>query len=101
MKVCCVAIVGWWLFNSYKNDVVRIHVLRTVSEFRTFVEATERELLSLFQSIDRDQNGKLDKGELRAAFRTAGLAVPSSKLDHFFSEVDTDHDGVISFDEWR
>lgn len=84
-----------------KKRGVHIHVLRFVPEFRSFVEATERELLSLFQSIDRDRNGKLDKSELQAAFRTAGLAVPSSKLDQFFSEVDTDHDGVISFDEWR
>ncbi|KAK0109786.1 hypothetical protein ONS95_002461 [Cadophora gregata] len=70
-------------------------------EFRIFVERTEKELLSLFHSIDRDQDGKLNKGELRNAFRTAGLAVPNSKLDQFFSEVDQNHDGYISFAEWR
>jgi len=61
-------------------------------EFRTFVERTEKELFSLFHSIDRDQDGKLNKGELRNAFRTAGLAVPNSKLDQFFSEVDQNND---------
>ncbi|KAH7409235.1 mitochondrial carrier domain-containing protein [Cadophora sp. MPI-SDFR-AT-0126] len=70
-------------------------------EFRTFVERTEKELLSLFHSIDRDQDGKLNKGELRNAFRTAGLAVPNSKLDQFFNEVDQNNDGYISFAEWR
>jgi len=70
-------------------------------EFRTFVERTEKELFSLFHSIDRDQDGKLNKGELRNAFRTAGLAVPNSKLDQFFSEVDQNNDGYISFAEWR
>ncbi|KUJ23120.1 mitochondrial carrier [Mollisia scopiformis] len=70
-------------------------------EFRTFVEETEKELLSLFHSIDRDHNGKLDKGELRAAFKRAGLAVPNSKLDQFFGEVDGNHDGFITFEEWR
>ncbi|KAF8852089.1 calcium dependent mitochondrial carrier protein [Acephala macrosclerotiorum] len=70
-------------------------------EFRIFVEETEKELLSLFHSIDRDHNGKLDKGELRAAFKRAGLAVPNSKLDQFFSEVDGNHDGYITFEEWR
>ncbi|PVH88721.1 calcium dependent mitochondrial carrier protein-like protein [Cadophora sp. DSE1049] len=70
-------------------------------EFRTFVERTEKELLSLFHSIDRDQDGKLNKSELRNAFRTAGLAVPNSKLDQFFSEVDQNNDGYISFAEWR
>lgn len=71
------------------------------SEFRVFVEQAEKELYQLFDSIDRDHNGKLDKGELRAAFRRAGVAVSSSKLDRFFDEVDTDHDGEISFEEWR
>lgn len=70
-------------------------------EFRTFVEQTEKELLTLFNSIDRDHNGKLDKDELQQAFARAGLSVDQSNLDRFFSDVDKNHDGVISFDEWR
>jgi solute carrier family 25 phosphate transporter 23/24/25/41 len=90
---------------------------RFAVEFRIFVEHTENELLALFQSMDRDHNGKLDKGELKEAFRKAGLIVPNSKLNQFFAEVDENHDvreicpssltfanfaqGYISFDEWR
>jgi solute carrier family 25 phosphate transporter 23/24/25/41 len=70
-------------------------------EFRIFVEQTEKELHSLFQSIDKDKNGKLDKEELQVAFKNAGLQVLPSKLNQFFSEVDTDRDGVITFEEWR
>jgi solute carrier family 25 (mitochondrial phosphate transporter), member 23/24/25/41 len=66
-----------------------------------FVEHAERELWQLFESIDRDHNGSLDKDELRAAFSRAGLAISNAKLDSFFDEVDVNHDGVISFDEWR
>ena len=72
-----------------------------VLEFRAFIEQTEKELWQLFKSIDRDQNGQLDKSELQAAFKRAHLVIPNSKLDKFFAEVDTNHDGVISFDEWR
>jgi solute carrier family 25 phosphate transporter 23/24/25/41 len=71
------------------------------TEFRVFVEHAERELWQLFESIDRDHNGSLDKDELRAAFSKAGLAISNAKLDSFFDEVDVNHDGVISFDEWR
>ncbi|KAF6229082.1 hypothetical protein HO133_007196 [Letharia lupina] len=71
------------------------------SEFRKFVEQTEKELWQLFKSIDRDHNGQLDKGEIRSAFERAGIQLPGTKLDQFFSEVDTNHDGVITFDEWR
>jgi hypothetical protein len=69
---------------------------RYLAEFRTFVENTEKELLSLFKSIDRDHDGRLDKDELRAAFNKAGLTVSSSKLDKFFSEVDQNHDVRLS-----
>jgi solute carrier family 25 phosphate transporter 23/24/25/41 len=71
------------------------------SEFRVFVDHAEKELWQMFQSIDRNQNGELDKGELKAAFARAGVAVSNSKLDQFFEEVDTNRDGVISFEEWR
>ncbi|KAL5408331.1 hypothetical protein PMIN03_006609 [Paraphaeosphaeria minitans] len=70
-------------------------------EFRTFVQETERELLALFKSIDGDRNGKISREELQVAFSRAGLAVSNSKLDVFFSEVDANKDGAISFEEWR
>ena len=70
-------------------------------EFRKFVEQTEQELWQLFKSIDRDHNGQLDKGEIRLAFERAGINLPGPKLDQFFSEVDSNHDGVITFNEWR
>ena len=72
-----------------------------MQEFRDFMKNTEKELLTLFKSIDYNDDGKLSKDELQAAFRRAGLAVPNSKLDTFFEEVDTNRDGVISFEEWR
>ncbi|KAJ8107025.1 hypothetical protein OPT61_g9152 [Boeremia exigua] len=73
----------------------------TREEFHTFVEETEKKLLALFRGIDHNGDGKLSKDELRSALRSAGLAVPNSKLDNFFAEVDTNGDGHISFEEWR
>ncbi|KAM7220549.1 Mitochondrial carrier domain containing protein [Rhypophila decipiens] len=70
-------------------------------EFRAFVETAERQLLQLFRSIDRDKDGRLNKEELRAAFQRAGLSVPMRRLTGFFNEIDMNHDGFISFDEWR
>ena len=75
--------------------------LTVISEFRAFVEHTENQLWQLFKSIDRDENGQLDKEELRYAFEKAGLVIDNSKLERFFDEVDTNHDGTITFDEWR
>jgi solute carrier family 25 phosphate transporter 23/24/25/41 len=65
------------------------------------VEAAEKQLFNLFKSIDRDRDGKLDKEELQAAFHKAGLAVPNRRLDGFFNNIDHNHDGYISYEEWR
>lgn len=55
----------------------------------------------MFQSIDRNHNGEIDKTELRNAFAQSGVTVSNAKLDEFFSEVDKNNDGVISYTEWR
>ncbi|KAI0137164.1 mitochondrial carrier domain-containing protein [Xylariales sp. AK1849] len=70
-------------------------------EFRVFVEAAERQLFLLFKSIDHDNDGRLDKHELQAAFQRAKLAVPTHRLGSFFADMDMNNDGYISFDEWR
>ncbi|KAJ6780133.1 hypothetical protein PWT90_03846 [Aphanocladium album] len=70
-------------------------------EFKSFVQRADRELSSLFNAIDKDGNGKLDRAELQAAFKTAGLTVSSKKLDCFFDDMDVNHDGYISYEEWR
>jgi ribosomal protein L12E/L44/L45/RPP1/RPP2 len=55
----------------------------------------------MFQAIDRNHNGEIDKAELRSAFAQSGVTVSSAKLDNFFAEVDKNNDGVISYAEWR
>ncbi|KAN0079076.1 Mitochondrial carrier domain containing protein [Elaphomyces granulatus] len=70
-------------------------------EFSAFVKHADKELWRLFQSIDRNNNGEIDKGELRDAFAKAGVTISNAKLDQFFEEVDANRDGVISYDEWR
>lgn len=70
-------------------------------EFRTFIDHTESGLWQMFQRIDRNQNGEIDKNELRNAFAQSGVTVSSARLDQFFAEVDKNNDGVISYTEWR
>ncbi|KAF2216928.1 hypothetical protein CERZMDRAFT_108814 [Cercospora zeae-maydis SCOH1-5] len=70
-------------------------------EFSRFCTETEKELWLLFQSIDKDHSGRLDKGELSSAFEKAGVAVSKARLDRFFAYIDKDRDGTIDFNEWR
>lgn len=38
---------------------------------------------------------------MRTAFARSGVVVSTAKLNAFFEEVDTNKDGVISYEEWR
>lgn len=88
--------INAYICCAWGQDLIRIY-----TEFRTFMEATERQLLYLFKSIDRNQDGKVEREELEFAFRKAGLAVPKRRLAGFFEQIDMNRDGFISFDEWR
>ncbi|KAK5134080.1 hypothetical protein LTR08_006970 [Meristemomyces frigidus] len=70
-------------------------------EFVRFCKQTEKQLLQLFQTIDRDRNGSLDRGELSLAFERQGVVVSNTRLDSFFSYIDKNRDGSIDFNEWR
>lgn len=75
--------------------------LTLCKEFCKFCQETEKELWTLFTSIDKDNNGRLDKSELAQAFERSGVGVSNARLDRFFSYIDKDHDGLIDYNEWR
>ncbi|EWC47967.1 hypothetical protein DRE_02849 [Drechslerella stenobrocha 248] len=70
-------------------------------EFVVFMEATEMHLRGLFNAIDRDKNGQLDRAELAHALESNGISVEPHKLKAFFDRLDKNSDGQITFEEWR
>ncbi|KAK6352775.1 hypothetical protein TWF696_004777 [Orbilia brochopaga] len=70
-------------------------------EFVVFMEATEQHLRGLFNAIDRDKNGQLDRAELAHALESNGISVEPGKLQAFFDKLDKNSDGQITFEEWR
>lgn len=71
------------------------------TEFRDFVSRADEALWDLFQSIDRNHNGEIDRSELKEAFASAGITVSSAMLDEFLTQMDQNNDGVITYNEWR
>lgn len=56
--------------------------------------------LELFNSIDQDGNGTLERGELMAALRRLGVKLTGAELDGILRAIDVDGNGTIDYQEF-
>jgi Ca2+/Na+ antiporter len=57
-------------------------------------------LLDAFKAYDKDQSGRLEKGELRLFFKDFHENIGEKDIDSLLQKADNDGDGTISFDEF-
>ncbi|KAK9475310.1 mitochondrial carrier domain-containing protein [Dipodascopsis tothii] len=69
-------------------------------DFHRFVDTTEAKLWNIFVAIDKDNSGRLDRAEVQQALQVSGATVSADKVALFFSWIDKDSDGEISFDDF-
>lgn len=55
----------------------------------------------IVDKIDKDSNGNITKAELRAWMEYIQLKHFRDEVDKRFQKIDTDNDGVISWDEFK
>lgn len=58
-------------------------------------------LRKLFDWIDADKNGYLDRYEIKMAFAMSNKPFTAEDVERLMTEADTDRDGRISFLEFR
>ena len=54
---------------------------------------------NIFNQIDRDQNGYLDKGEFRDATKALNLSLPETELTQIYNTI-SDRNGVITLESF-
>jgi len=64
------------------------------------VEVQKEKIKVVFQQVDRDGNGKIDKEEFFRFIQTLGLAMNRKESDLVFDVVDSDDNGYICFIEF-
>ena len=62
--------------------------------------AEEDEVRAVFESIDLDDNGTLDRDELKTAAERLGQAMSEEELDAAMHEMDEDGSGEVDYDEF-
>ncbi|CAI5504917.1 unnamed protein product [Closterium sp. Naga37s-1] len=71
------------------------------NEFHRYMDSKEVQLYRLFQQLDTDFDGAISLHELAAALHHAGIHLVEGELQAFMEKMDRNHDGVLSFNEWR
>ena len=107
---CGIAEDRVWLYTSFLHETLELryfglaatrHRKENFEDFLTAVlgKDSNRDVRALFDSIDTDKSGAIDKKELTAFAREHGLS--HANIDLMMESADDDGSGTIDFDEFR
>jgi len=63
--------------------------------------AEDETLRALFDEIDADGNGTLDRHEIGRMAKVLGMPLSSNQLDSAMVQMDTDHSGGVDYEEFK
>jgi Ca2+-binding EF-hand superfamily protein len=61
----------------------------------------ERQIFKIYDGIDKDGNGSLDKEELKEALKQMNFDLMEIDFDGYFDKFDVDKDGVVTREEFK
>lgn len=70
-------------------------------EFRSFAMWRTENLRRTFDLVDADGDGTISAKELQDALHREGLDAPMSKIKAILTSLDDDHDGKVTFEDFR
>ncbi|XP_035676401.1 leucine-rich repeat-containing protein 74A-like [Branchiostoma floridae] len=65
----------------------------------TFVQENRMRMIDMFRQFDKDQSGDITAEEFKAGLKELGLAVDEDQLDEMITQLDTDKNGRIDYQE--
>jgi len=71
-----------------------------ISSLNAFNHLTPTELENMFEKIDVDNNGTLDKGEIRGLMEESVANMSNKDFNILFASIDLDGDGTLDFAEF-
>ncbi|XP_033969446.1 calcium-binding mitochondrial carrier protein SCaMC-3b isoform X1 [Trematomus bernacchii] len=70
-------------------------------EFSQYLWAHERRLWLLFNSLDRNKDGRIDVGEIQHSLHRLGVEVSMEQASRILQSMDRDGTMTINWNEWR
>uniref|UniRef100_A0AAY3ZVG3 EF-hand domain-containing protein n=1 Tax=Denticeps clupeoides TaxID=299321 RepID=A0AAY3ZVG3_9TELE len=70
-------------------------------EFTQYLRAHEKRLHLMFHSLDRNNDGEIDVGEIQHALHTLGIDITLEEAARILQSMDRDSTMTIDWNEWR
>lgn len=73
-------------------------------DFRDFVEyvnSTDKKIELMFKDLDRDENGIIDREEIKKGFENLGIILNDKQIDKLLEHLDKNNSLQIDWKEWR
>uniref|UniRef100_A0A8C5D1Z1 Calcium-binding mitochondrial carrier protein SCaMC-3-like n=1 Tax=Gouania willdenowi TaxID=441366 RepID=A0A8C5D1Z1_GOUWI len=70
-------------------------------EFSQYLRDHERRLRLMFHSLDRNNDGRIDVGEIQHSLRQLGVEVSTEQASRILQSMDKDGTLTIDWNEWR
>lgn len=81
--------------NNYKN----VHL--DFRDFVKYVTETDRKMQILFQDLDLDKNGIIDREEIKRGFENLEIILSDAQIDKLLENIDKNNSLQIDWHEWR
>jgi hypothetical protein len=86
---------------KYPHNTIKIAVRNAALRSKRMPESMQRELKRYFLSLDDDNNGYIDRHEVKKLLqRLHGGDISDARVKLLMNAIDINHDGVITFDEF-
>ena len=82
-------------------SIVLRRMNKMIDDRRSLYGRPVRDSLELFEIIDRDREGKIDRGELQRALNRLGQQLNMGTLDALVQRIGADDDGQIGFENFN
>ena len=95
--------VSWLSMRGmkYPHDSIKIAVRNASLRSKRMPESMQQELKRYFLSLDADNSGFIDRHEVKKLLqRLHGDDISDNKVKLLMNAIDSNHDGVITFDEF-
>ncbi|KAL2101263.1 hypothetical protein ACEWY4_003024 [Coilia grayii] len=95
-----------WGVRSDVEELVRVSDTNhdgqlDFEEFTQYLQMHEKELRLMFRSLDRNNDGRIDVGEIQLSLRNLGVDASIEQASRILQSMDKDGTMTINWNEWR